>query len=135
MTEHEKRIREALEAGKTYVVSYPFVLQQVEVPSDDPDSFGMMEITSWCPGIRWESFDASCEGDAVADGLGEMHLTVVDVHKPGRYPTRVFYTRQWKDPIGNVFGKGGLRIATEEKFRRLARGYKHDFIMNGGVDA
>ena len=48
---------------------------------------------------------------------------VVAAFKPGRFPTRIFFTRSFTDPDGKTFGKGALRISTLDKFRRLTRGY------------
>lgn len=119
-----------VEIGKTYSVRYPFVLEEVELPPDDPEATQMATVKSWRPGVEWEQQD---EGQAcgVAEAIGEMLLTVVDVHKPGRFPTRVFFTRQWKDPNGRVFGKGALRIMTLDAFRRRMRGYLHEFWIDG----
>lgn len=118
-------MKEQIEVGKTYNVRYPFVLEDVELPPDDPEATQMAKVKSWRPGVKWEQDDEYSDAAACADAFGEMLLTVVDVHKPGRFPTRVFYTRQWKDPNGRVFGKGGLRITTLERFRRISRGYQH----------
>lgn len=116
--------------GKTYAVRYPFVLRDVDVPPDDPEATSM-SIKSWCPGVEWEHSDPYSDADARADAFGEMLMAVIDVHKPGRFPPRVFYTRQWKDPTGRVFGKAGLRIVTAEKFRRLCKGYRHEVYVDG----
>ena len=119
-----------VETGKTYSVRYPFVLEDVELPPDDQEATQMAMVKSWRPGVDWEQAD-EYRADAVAEGMGEMLLTVIDIHKPGRFPTRVFYTRQWKDPSGRVFGKGGLRITTVDAFRRLMSGYRHEFWLDG----
>ena len=121
-----------VEIGKTYSVRYPFVLEDVELPPDDPEALDNTPVMtkSWRPGVEFEQDDG---GDAygVAEAVGEMLLTVIDVHKPGRFPTRVFYTRQWKDPNGRVFGNGGLRITTLDAFRRRMRGYMHEYWLDG----
>ena len=67
----------------------------------------------------WKHFDSLPDG--------EMLLSVVSTHKPGKFPERIFYTRQWKDPEGKVFGKGALRVTTIGTFRRLLRGYRHKY--------
>lgn len=123
----------SIEIGKTYSVLYPFVLRDVDVAPDDPEAAVPKTIKSWCPGVEWERNDPYSDADACADALGEMLLTVIDIHKPGRFPVRVFYTRQWKDPNGHTFGKGALRIATMEKFRRLAKGYQHEVYIDGDI--
>ena len=115
--------------GETYATPYPFVRREVELPPDSPDATGMATTMSWVPGVEREHYHHESDADAYADGLGEMLMTVIDVHKPGRFPARVFYTRQWKDPSGHVFGKAGLRIVTAEKFRRLRKGYQHEFDL------
>lgn len=70
-----------------------------------------------------------------ADGLGSIILTVVGVFKPGKYPTRVFFTRRWRDPEGREFGKGALRIATVPQFYILAGGYRHDYEIAAANEA
>ena len=119
-----------IEVGKTYSVRYPFVLEDVELPPDDPDATQMSNVKSWRPGVEWDQVDEYC-AYACADAFGEMLLTVIDVHKPGRFPTRVFYTRKWKDPNGKVFGKCGLRITTVDRFRRISSCYKHEIWVDG----
>ena len=119
-----------IEPGRTYAVPFPFVLEDVEIPPDDPEATALVKVKSWRPGIEWDT-DNYGNSEACADALGEMLLTVVDIHKPGRFPSRVFYTRQWKDPKGRVFGKGGLRITTLEAFRRRATGYRHEVYIDG----
>jgi hypothetical protein len=52
---------------------------------------------------------------------GRQILTVVDIYKPGRFPTRVFYTMKWVTPDG----KGGLKMTTVDAFRRRALGFMH----------
>ena len=58
---------------------------------------------------------------------------MIDVHRPGKFPPRVFFTRQWKDPTGKTFGKGGLHIMTTAAFRRRLKGYMHDYEMMDGA--
>lgn len=106
--------------GQEFRNAYPFV----------KDTYGeyngeeFVEKPTWKPGCRYEACGYyGDDSEAVADGQGEQILTVVDVHKPGRYPERVFYTVAWVDPNGRKFGKGKLHIATVEKFRRRTRGF------------
>ena len=119
-----------IEVGKTYIVRYPFVRDEVELPPDDPEATQMAKVKCWRPGVDWEQENAG-SAVACADSFGEMLLTVVDMHKPGRFPTRVFYTRQWKDPDGRIFGKRSLLITTQERFRRISRGYRHEIWVDG----
>lgn len=112
--------------GKEFRVRYPFTLEDYEGYGAD----GPYKTKSWQPGVRFEDRFVppdGCESDGVADGEGEMILTVISVHKPGRYPTRVFYTRRWRDPKGREFGKTRCCCAILSKFRRLATGYQHEF--------
>lgn len=86
---------------------------------------GPEEIKSWRPGVLIESCGPYGEDtDIVANGEGEMVLTVIDVHKPGHFPRRVFYTRAFVSPDGHTFGKRGLRITTVDAFRRRCAGYR-----------
>lgn len=112
-------------AGDVIEVPYPFV----RTTYTEYDEGGSSEVLSWKPGIEYElrgdSYSHSSE--AVADGTGKQILTVIDIHKPGKYPTRIFYTRQWVSPDGKTFGKSALRITTLDAFRRRARGFmSHD---------
>lgn len=110
--------------GSTFDFPYPFVKELY----DDGDPDGGPSL-SWRPGVRFESRVIRGDGefdevyDAVADAVGRQKLTVVSVHKPGQFPTRVFYTRKWIDPIGREFGKGKLHIKSLASFRLLTQGW------------
>jgi hypothetical protein len=108
--------------GDVTTISYPFVRDTFS----EYDGADYVETPTWKPGIRFEDIGPEDVG-ALADALGAATFTVVDVFKPGSFPTRVFFTRQFTNPDGKVFGKGGLHIVTLEKFRRLTRGYQHPF--------
>lgn len=107
--------------GEIFRVRYPFVRCDVTLCGED----GPYDARTWRPGVSIENAGPYGEDtDIVANGEGEMILTVIDVHKPGRFPTRVFYTRQWVDPNGYRFGKGGLRMTTVDAFKRMTAGYR-----------
>ena len=90
------------------------------------DGGGYSDLPTWIPGHRYEATGPEDSGE-VADAEGSATFTVIDVFKPGRFPTRVFYTRAFTTPDGKTFGKGGLKIATLDKFRRLTRGYRFPY--------
>lgn len=115
-----------IEAGSVFAFPYPFVREEREVYEED----GPVKMKSWCPGVRDEPRYPD-DTEAVADGLGKQIVRVVDVHKPGKYPTRVFFTREWEDPAGRVFGKPCLRIKTLNAFRRLVSGYRYEYRLKG----
>lgn len=121
----------SLKAGDLFEVPYPFFRETVELPPDDPEATEMAKVRSWRPGVEHHQTQPYGDTEAAADALGAMLLTVVDVHKPGRFPARVFFTRQWRDPDGKVFGKAGLRITTVPAFLRRTKGYMHDFYLDG----
>lgn len=108
--------------GAFYEGRYPFVRSTYTAYDGD----GPAEVPCWKPGVRIEYY---CPDDTemVADAEGAIILTVVSVHKPGKFPTRVFFTRRWRDPKGHEFGKGALRCATVAHFHTLARGYRHEY--------
>lgn len=113
------------------LVAYPFVRCKAEVF----DGEGMATIDSWRPGCeaRWED----CYGNSewFADAMGTMVLTEVSRHKPGKYPERVFYVRQFVDPDGTRFGKTNLRMTTAQRFKTLCAGYSHEYqIDDQGAD-
>lgn len=114
--------RTEITAGDTYAVRFPFVRTSVVLFDEE----GSHEVDTWRPGTHVETIGPD-EGWYVANGEGWMLLHVVDVHRPGKYPKRVFFTRKWRDPDGVEFGKNGLRIMTEQAFRRRAAGYMHGY--------
>ena len=109
------------DAGQEFVGWYPFYLGTYTEHDED----GRLEFKTWVPGVR-DGFVPPDEAISVYDGIGKIILTVISVHKPGRFPHRVFFTRQWEDPAGRRFGKSACRVATLQKFRRLAKGYRHE---------
>lgn len=109
-------------AGDVFVNDYPFLRTTYTEWNED----GSSEVASWRPGVEYEVADPYGERTyRVADGTGKQILTVVDVHKPGRFTTRVFYTVKWITPEGKEFGKGALKITTVDAFRRRSRGFLH----------
>jgi hypothetical protein len=111
-------------------VPYPFVRETVSLPDIDVDGVGCNEVPTWRPGTRFElhqRWDGEEWSECVADAMGRMVLTVISEHKPGRFPTRVFFTRQWVDPDGKRFGKKALRILSRSAFTALTRGYRHRY--------
>ena len=111
----------SIQAGDVFKVRYAFVRCMYSYYDED----GGGEAISWAPGTFAEGEDPyGLREMAMADGEGQMILTVVSTHKPGKYPERIFYTRKFVNPDGVEFGKGALRIATKNKFERLASGYR-----------
>ncbi|WP_296341520.1 hypothetical protein [Reyranella sp.] len=114
-------------AGAVFVVPHPFCWEMASKPGDDPEGPYSIEIMSWRPGVRPELRGHGEYHYTVEEyeGMGSQILTVVGVFRPGKYPTRVFYTRRWRDPDGKEFGKGGLRIKVMSAFKRIIGGYRH----------
>lgn len=109
-----------MEKGAVFKVKYPFV----RATYTEFDEDGGCEVETWNPGIRNEPLPPYGEDvEIVCDGFGEQILTVIDVHKPGKYPTRVFYTASYITPEGKAFGKGKLRITTVDALKRRAAGF------------
>ena len=111
--------------GAFFEARYPFVRDKFT----DFDADGPLERDTWKPGTRAEMV-APDDSAMVADAEGSIVLTVVAVFKPGKFPTRVFFTRRWRDPDGTEFGKDALRIATVSNFYALTRGYRHEYEMS-----
>lgn len=125
-----------MKAGDIFRVKFPFVRCEVDICDEDPESFGgFVTIKSWKPGVEFVPCGIGDDSEAVCDAEGEMVLTVVDVHKPGRFPSRVFYTRRWVNPDGKEFGKGALRITTLTAFKRRAAGYMHEYELRATEEA
>lgn len=109
--------------GDVIGARYPFVRDTFSFFDVD----GLTETKTWRPGVWFEDVGTGEDTVACAHAEGEIIFTVIDVHKPGKYATRVFLTRQFRSPDGNLFGKPKLHIWTLEKFRRLARGYRYHY--------
>lgn len=91
-----------------------------EYDADGPCVVG----STWVPGWNYEQRGPE-DTEMVWDGLGEEIRTIISTHKPGaKWPERVFYVRQWRDPDGKVFGRSNLRITTMQAFRRWASGQR-----------
>ncbi len=104
--------------GQVIKVEYPFYVGEY-----------FADLT-WVPGCRDLPIYPD-DSERVADGMGEMHLEIIDIHKPGKYPERVFYLRRWVDPGGEIFGKTRLRITTTSAFKRITSGYYYKYrILN-----
>jgi hypothetical protein len=117
-----------MRAGDVFRVKYPFVRCEVDVADADPEGQGFATIRSWKPGVEFVALGPYGEdAEAICHAEGEMVLTVVDVFKPGRFPARVFFTRQWVSPEGKTFGKCGLHITTAPAFKRRAARYMHEY--------
>jgi hypothetical protein len=113
------------EDGAVLTVTYPFVRETYTTYDDE----GGCSMPTWRPGVRYEDCGPE-DVEPVADAEGQAIFTVVATFKPGRFPTRVFFTRRFVSPEGKVFGKGKLHIATAEKVRRLARGYRDPYRLS-----
>lgn len=112
--------------GQKYVAPYPFYLEIFDFFDED----GPGSQIAWRPGTRFVQ-TAIDDGDYVWDGQGEIQLQVVGLYRPGKYPTRVFFVRQWRDPDGKVFGKTSLRMTTLGAFKRLTQGYRYPGQRDG----
>lgn len=117
-----------LQAGAVFTVPFPYVRNEY-------DRRDRVDDWPWKPGIRTEMLPPEGADDPVADAMGQMVLTVVSTHKPGKYQERVFYTRKWIDPDGTTFGKGLLKVTTTGCFRKLTSGYSLPFRLKKEVAA
>jgi hypothetical protein len=125
-----------IEAGQVFRVTFPFCRVEVDVPDPDPEGAGFATIKSWKPGVEFVAAGYyGDDTDTICHGEGAMVLTVEAVFKPGRFPARVFFTRQWVDPDGKTFGKGNLHIMTAQAFRRRASGYVHEYRVESPADS
>lgn len=121
-----KQERATLSVGQRFEVPYPFIRETFS----EWDEEGEQEVPTWKPGTRYELVYPD-DSRAVADGLGTCVLTVVSLHKPGKYPSRVFFTRTWVSPEGKAFGKTCCRVVVESAFRSLIQGFRHPFALAG----
>jgi hypothetical protein len=119
------RVMSEIVEGAVYEVPYPFVKY-------DYENYDGQKIPSWKPGTEMECSQYSER--EVADSVGKQILVVVGVHKPGRYPARVFYTRKWIDPDGKEYGRKKLRVKTLGTFKQLIKGYGFNVHAWGGIE-
>lgn len=116
-----------------YVAWMPFkriLYQPVPIWSGVDDYYlKQPEFMTWVPGWNHE-YDGGEDSRPVWDGEGLEVRLVVSVHKPGRFPPRVFYTRQWQDPDGQQFGKPGLRMTTHQAFALWRSGERRKRLRN-----
>ena len=116
----------AIPAGYTCRSVWPFCLAERDGASSTPPGVEAGEWGEWRPGTRSEP----CEPDSarfVCDGAGSREITVVSVHQPPGYTSRVFYTIKWVDPNGRVFGSKKLRVMSIGPFRVMLRGHRHPY--------
>jgi hypothetical protein len=118
--------------GDRFEFPYPFSRSTYDQmdggDEDNPPTF--TAVPSWKVGPSSES-DGMDGCYSMADALGKCVLTVVSIHKPGKYPTRVFFTRTWITPDGKAFGKTKCRVTTVPTFLAMATGYMHDYELRG----
>lgn len=119
-------------AGQLHRVPYPFCWEKFTAY---PVKYGPgVETDTWRPGTQMVDGGeygryGEQELSAVSHGMGFMLAEVISIHKPGRFPERVFFTRTWETPDGKQFGKQKLRITTTAAFRRLIKGYRYEFEL------
>lgn len=115
-------------SNTTHKVKFPFIRHEYSGPIDGEFVDG---VKTWKPGTRCEHGDYQYSDEQwVADGEGLMVLEVLGAFKPGRYPERTFYLRSFIDPDGRQFGKEKVRVMASSAFKRMARGYRHQYVMN-----
>jgi hypothetical protein len=114
-------------SGQEFRAPYPFCRTTYDVlPDDDGEP---VEQPTWKPGVEWDTNNFG-DSEAGADAVGEVVFTVIAVFKPGSYPPRVFFLRNWIDPDGRRFGRNNLRMTTQQNFRKLIKGYRHDYEIS-----
>lgn len=111
-------------AGQELTAEYPFVRDVYA----DCDEGGPFERKTWKPGVNHEMVYPD-DSEAFADAKGQVVYTVIALFKPGSFPERVFYIRNWIDPDGKRFGKNKLRVTTKQNFRNLIRGYRYGYEL------
>lgn len=112
---------DAIMPGMVFEFEYPFVRDVVTLW----DCADGRTILTWRPGVRMVLVPPD-DAEQVFDAIGRQIATVVSVHKPGRFPMRVFFTRTWLSPDGESFGRGArLRATTMQAFRKLTAGFRH----------
>ena len=107
-----------VEPGATFRTPFPFLASKKQLF----DEAGAREIISWRPGLEYEAQPP--EGGwskSYCNGWGSRIIEIISLHKPGKYPERVFFTRRWQPPNGAEFGKSACRVTTLSTMRRWLR--------------
>ena len=100
------------EAGQVLERWTPFILEDKEIMSFDPDiGPGSTTIKSWRPGTRSEPIGPE-DARPVWDGDGAEIRTIVAIVKIDNRTTRILYRRRWRKPDGEEFGKNTVRMTT-----------------------
>ena len=111
--------------GEVIEFEYPFSRDTYTEMDED----GFAEAPTWRPGVRHENVPPEGDTDTFADGLGKQIITIIGIYKPGKFPTRIFFTRKWMDPDGKTFGKNALRVYSIAAFQTLISGYRHQYRL------
>lgn len=119
-----------INVDQSYDIVFPFLVTTFS-PLPESDGEGGVsfpeERETWRPG--WAPYANQYTEGSYCHGWGREFRKVVSIHKPGRYPERVFYTRLWLDPDGRAFGKGSLRMTTTAAFKSWASGARYDGVF------
>jgi hypothetical protein len=113
-----------LSPGDVFEIPHPFVREKYNTMDDE----GVCESEYWRPGVRMIE-NGRGHPDYRCDGKGVQILSVVSVHKPGKYLERVFYTRRWRTPDGIEFGKRKLWVKARSAFIVLLSGYRYEVSL------
>lgn len=110
-----------------HTVKFPFVREEYSGPLDGEF---VDDAKTWRPGTRVEHGDYEFSDELwLADGEGVMVLEELGSFKPGRFPMRTFYLRRFIAPDGREFGKGKVRVIATSAFRRMLKGYRHEYSL------
>jgi hypothetical protein len=109
-------------------IKFPFVREPYSGPKDGEF---VDEVQTWRPGTRVEHGDYEFSDEQwVADGEGFMVLEELGNFKPGRFPERTFYLRRFVAPDGRQFGKDKVRVIASSAFKRMLKGYRHQYLLD-----
>jgi hypothetical protein len=72
----------------------------------------------WRPGAWETKYIPPDDACAICHGEGTVKFTVVSVHTPPKYPTRVFFTRQFFMPDGKPYASSRLKNCIIAKFSK-----------------
>lgn len=108
---------------------HPFTRCIISVWCGDENSNARVDEERWRPGA-WGQYCYSPEDvGPAAHAMGVCRFEVQGEYKPGRYPTRVFFTQVFIDPNGKEMRRSGLRIKTKYAFARQLRGLPFEYEL------
>lgn len=108
---------------------HPFTKTYIHGWDDGPTCF-----VGWRPGAWAQKADGPDSAVAAAHAMGTCRFDVLGEYKPGRFPTRVFFTQTYIAPDGTELRGRGLRIKVKHHFVRQTQHIGFEFEIDPDLE-